>query len=88
MERRPCPQGKYFDVFRVAYVIDPAPFGGIEQAIKLVSAVLLDSAYRKSWDASCACNGTLAKLGRSNYVGFYGGIAPAPISSRDFCTLK
>jgi hypothetical protein len=30
----------------------------------------------------------LAKLGKTNYVGFYGGIAPSPISSRDFCTLK
>merc|ERR1711991_1037880 len=48
VERRPCPLGKYFDVFRVP----------------------LDSAYRKQWDARCACNGTLAKLGRSNYVGF------------------
>jgi hypothetical protein len=24
----------------------------------------------------------LAKLGKANYVGFYGGIAPTPISSR------
>ncbi len=72
-----------------------------------ISSVLLDSAYRKQWDARCACNGTvsnssclfsfvfahaivaqLAKLGRTNYVGYYGGLAPAPISSRDFCTLK
>ncbi len=37
--------------------------------------------------ASFACL-QLAKLGKTNYVGFYGGIAPTPISSRDFCTLK
>lgn len=88
VERRPCPLGKYFDVFRVSLVVDPAPFGGVDQAVAQISSVLLDSAYRKQWDARCACNGTLAKLGRSNYVGFYGGIAPTPISSRDFCTLK
>ena len=88
VERRPCPMGKYFDVFRITYVVDAAPFGGAENAVKQLSSVLLDSAYRKSWDARCACNGTLAKLGRANYVGFYGGLAPSPISSRDFCTLK
>ena len=88
VERRPCPKGQFFDVFRVTTAVDPAPFGGLENAVKHISSVLLDSAYRKTWDARCACNGTLAKLGKANYVGFYGGLAPTPISSRDFCTLK
>ncbi len=69
-------------MFRVTTVIDPAAFCGIENAVKQISSVLLDSAYRKQWDSRCAANGTLAKLGRANYVGFYGGIAPTPISSR------
>lgn len=88
VERRPCPKGKYFDVFRVSVAIDSAPFGSVENALRQISNVLLDSAYRKTWDNRCAFNGTIARIGRANYVGFYGGIAPTPISGRDFCTLK
>lgn len=44
VERRPCPKGQYFDVFRVTTVVDPAAFCGIENAVKQISSVLLDSA--------------------------------------------
>lgn len=44
VERRPCPKAKYFDVFRVEIVIDPAAFRGIENAVMQISSVLLDSA--------------------------------------------
>lgn len=72
VERRPCPKGKYFDVFRVSCGIDPAQFGGIEESVRQMSNVLLDSAFRKVWDDRCAFNGTLCRIGKANYVGIYG----------------
>jgi hypothetical protein len=44
VERRPCPKGQFFDVFRVTTVVDPAAFCGIENAVKQISSVLIDSA--------------------------------------------
>jgi hypothetical protein len=44
VERRPCPKAKYFDVFRVETVVDPAAFRGLENAVAQISSVLLDSA--------------------------------------------
>jgi hypothetical protein len=63
VEKRPCPKGLYFDVFRVTAAVDCAAFCGIEKAVQQISSVLLDSAYRKQWDTRCACNGTVRKFG-------------------------
>jgi hypothetical protein len=60
VEKRPCPKGLYFDVFRVTMAVDCAAFCGIEKAVQQISSVLMDSAYRKEWDNRCACNGTVS----------------------------
>jgi hypothetical protein len=91
VERRPCPKGKYFDLFRVTSKIPLSEFNGlsITEAIEHLSSVMVDSQYRRVWDNRCLKNGTIAKLGKCQYVGIYGGQSPAPvIANRDFVTLK
>lgn len=93
VEQRGCPEGKYFDLFRVTYNIPQSEYvdveGGAEAFVQHLTSVMLDSPYRHTWDNRCLKNGTLAKLGKCQYVGIYGGQSPSSmIANRDFVTLK
>lgn len=97
VERRPCPRGKYLDVFRVTSLMSIKKKkkndaeSDHECALRVARnllGVLMDSAYRKQWDVRCSANGSLSRLNGHHSVGFYCGIAPSPVAPRDFCTLK
>lgn len=88
-----APPAQYFDLFRVRARIDDesiAALGGPAKAVRHLSSVLLDSHYRREWDTRCLKNGTLAKVGKAQYIGLYGAQSPAAsvIANRDFVTLK